>query len=91
MSDTPRTDAAILPHYAGAPGVDIETSRQIERELAAAEKDAERYRWWRVHVRQLSEHAAGIEGWSEFCKYGSGDYFPPEQFDAAIDAAKADD
>ena len=38
MNETPRTDAAILPHYAGAPGVDIGVCRQIERELAAAEK-----------------------------------------------------
>ena len=47
MSDTPRTDAGYIAHYAEHDH-NIELCRQLERELAAAQKDAERYR----HVRK---------------------------------------
>lgn len=50
MSDTPRTDVAqhnmgsvVEPHYV----VDADFSRYLERELAEAKKDAERYRYVR--------------------------------------------
>jgi hypothetical protein len=50
MSDTPRTDVAqhnmssvVEPHYV----VDAEVAHDLERELAEAMKDAERYRWLR--------------------------------------------
>jgi len=49
MSDTPRTDIAqhnmgsvAEPHYV----VDVEVAHDLERELAEAKKDAERYRAW---------------------------------------------
>jgi hypothetical protein len=50
MSNTPRTDVAqhnmgsvAEPHYV----VDVEVAHDLERELAEARKDAERYRWLR--------------------------------------------
>jgi hypothetical protein len=50
MSNTPRTDVAqhnmgsiVEPHYV----VDADFSRYLERELAEARKDAERYRYVR--------------------------------------------
>ena len=50
MIDTPRTNAfehnmgsVVDPHYV----VDVEVAQGLERELAEARKDAERYRWLR--------------------------------------------
>jgi len=85
MKDTPETDAAehnmgsiVEPHYV----VDVEVAQGLERELVAARKDAERYRWLRDNNRNnsLYEHC-GIEG-EEAEVMISG-----EVLDAAIDAA----
>ena len=85
MSDTPRTDVAehnmgsvVEPHYV----VDADFSRYLERELAEARKDAERYRWLRDNTckSSLYEHC-GIEG------YDTEVMISGEVLDAAIDAA----
>jgi len=47
MSDTPRTDAERTDDYYCSGYVPEEFARQLERELAEAKKDAERYRWLR--------------------------------------------
>jgi hypothetical protein len=66
MSDTPRTNAfehnmgsVVEPHYV----VDVEVAHDLERELAEAKKDADRYRWLRDNTCESSlyEHC-GIEG-----------------------------
>ena len=84
MSDTPRTDAAehnmgsiIEPDYV----VNAAFSRYLERELAEAKKDADRYRWLRDNTCESSlyEHC-GEEG-CETEVMISG-----EVLDAAIDA-----
>ena len=79
MSDTPRTDVAqhnmgsiMEPHYV----VDADFSRYLERELVAARKDAERYRWLRNDKRGRSLSVSSLE-WT-----GSA-----ELSDAAVDAA----
>ena len=46
MSNTPRTDLAQIEGYPFS-YVDADFSRYLERELAEAKKDAERYRWLR--------------------------------------------
>lgn len=79
MSDTPRTDAAehnmgsvVEPHYV----VDVEVARDLERELAGARKDAERYRW----LRERHENTV-------MDIYNSIPAMKPELLDAEIDAA----
>ena len=79
MSDTPRTDVAehnmgsvVEPHYV----VDADFSRYLERELAEAKKDAERYRWLRDDERGRSLSVSSLE-WKNNA----------ELSDAAIDAA----
>ena len=57
MSDTPRTDAIVrsMPAVAGLPTLErkinelLKLSCQLERELAAARKDAERYRYIKLN------------------------------------------
>ena len=78
-ADTPRTNAAehnmgsvVEPHYV----VDVDCSRQLERELAEARKDAERYRWLRDDERGRSLSVSSLE-WKN----------NSELSDAAIDAA----
>jgi hypothetical protein len=79
MSDTPRTDVAehnmgsvVEPHYV----VDADFSRYLERKLAEARKDAERYRWLRGDKRGRSLSVSSLE-WT-----GNA-----ELSDAAVDAA----
>jgi hypothetical protein len=79
MSDTPRTDVAqhnmgsvAEPHYV----VDVEVAHDLERELAEARKDAERYRWLRGDKRGRSLSVSSLE-WT-----GNA-----ELSDAAVDAA----
>ena len=47
MSDTPRTDAEWTDDYYCSGYVPTEFAQQLERELAEAKKDAERYRYVR--------------------------------------------
>jgi len=47
MSDTPRTDAEWTDDYYCNGYVSGEFARQLERELAEAKEDADRYRWLR--------------------------------------------
>ena len=80
MSETPRTDA----EQDGSETIDeaFNFARQLERELAEARKDAERYRWLRDNTckSSLYEHC-GIEG------YDTEVMISGEVLDAAIDAA----
>ena len=80
MSDTPRTDF-VAHAFAWANGAKDKIV-QLERELAEAKKDAERYRWLRDNTckSSLYEHC-GIEG------YGTEVMISGEVLDAAIDAA----
>ena len=80
MSDTPRTDAV-------EQGIDSNdcrawrsVARQLERELTAARKDAERYRW----LRQFGSRAAIYVGAD---KGKSMEIAQMQQLDGAIDAA----
>lgn len=76
MINTPRTDVAIAnsksPWIYGKELADF--CRQLERELAATQKDAARYRWLRGAGAWESE--IGMDVLSE----------NPEAFDAAVDA-----
>jgi hypothetical protein len=62
MSETPRTDAEAFARKAGTTHKQYQDgeyvragfARQLERELAAAQKDAERYRWLRDKHKRLS-------------------------------------
>jgi hypothetical protein len=82
MSDTPRTDIAqhnmgsiVEPHYV----VDADFSRYLERELAEAKKDADRYRWLRAWRYELS---AGLKFPDSETKW-----IDENDLDAAIDTA----
>lgn len=77
MNDTPRTDAAIetwLRVPTPTPPEFIALARHLERELTAAQKDAERYRW-------LRDEGVSIEGIAPIRRN--------KWLDAAIDAAIA--
>ena len=82
MSDTPRTDAhykQILDDDLGLEYNETELrwwAEQLERELAEAQKDAERYRWLRDDERGRSLSVSSLE-WKNHA----------ELSDAAIDAA----
>jgi hypothetical protein len=82
-SDTPRTDAALAATYEETGTLCAthrhltELCRQLERELAAAQRDAERYRWLRV------KHNDGDQNWFV---YGAGGL---DNLDEDIDAAMA--
>lgn len=58
MSDTPRTDAATHTgegeEWQQADAYRLhELSKQLERELSAALKDAQRYRWMKANVTRI--------------------------------------
>jgi len=78
MSDTPRTDANYVCHYGDGLGqwVPREFACELERKLAAAQADAERYRWLRGDKRGRSLSVSSLE-WT-----GNA-----ELSDAAVDAA----
>ena len=84
MSDTPRTDAASVSREYIEREMDRYTQKfvladhmsDLERELVAAMKDAERYRWLRErHENTIMDI------------YNSIPAMKPELLDAAIDAA----
>ncbi len=92
MSDTPRTDKAIVDWIAvGDPCVYDEFARQLERELsvineklASAQKDAKRYRW----LREQNVVPYGVDSSGNVQRvivFWDG----PVELDAAIDAAIA--
>ncbi len=79
LTPTPRTHAAMV--QGDFPGYEVKTAivhasfaRQLERELAEARKDAERYR-----VLRRGQHWSVING--------IGDTLRADELDAAIDAA----
>lgn len=82
-SDTPRTDAACAAPEPIYPRL-AHFARQLERELTAAQKDAERYRWLRDGYRgcKLPDFpiAKGIDTLNTYWD---------KELDAAIDAAIA--
>ena len=103
MSDTPRTDAA--PTYwiaiAQKRTVNIDFARTLERELAEAQEEAERYRWLRdnsynVQIgleRELAEARKDAERYRWLRENNFQEPTPKgfrttlEEIDAAIDAA----
>jgi hypothetical protein len=87
MSDTPRTDIAqhnmgsvAEPHYV----VDVEVAQGLERELAEAKKNAERYRWLRDHAQNT---LIGVYEWVERDGRQQMAWLASNELDAAIDAA----
>ena len=77
MSDTPRTDAESCWLFDGlSEVVTADFARGLERELAEAKRDAERYRYWRDR-----------HGWTGYFDYGPTNSEAPDDIDAAIDAS----
>lgn len=87
-SDTPRTDRArdyradVLARNARL----IDLAEVLERELTAALKDAERYRWLREHSH---ETPIGAYEWVERNGRQQRAYLAFDELDTAIDAAIA--
>ena len=73
MSDTPRTDAESCWLFEGlSEVVTADCARGLERELAEAKRDAERYRWLRSRHykggmlgvwRETKDGVAIVDGW----------------------------
>jgi len=91
MSDTPRTDAAVVSaeyirremDYYEHKFILADHARQLERELTAALKDAERYRWLREEEDTIYPYAQVlVRRGVRFSNVLDG-----EGLDAAIDAA----
>jgi hypothetical protein len=89
MSDTPRTDAATHTgegeEWQQADAYRLhELSKQLERELTAALKDAERYRW----LRERSYNTAiGVYEWVDRDGKQQRAYLAVDELDESVDAA----
>jgi hypothetical protein len=82
MSDTPRTDQEKW-NEGFAELVTANFARQLERELAEAKKDAERYRW--IRLAHQYDNDLGVRV-SE-CRTRTMQYHHAEHLDSAIDKA----
>lgn len=102
--ETPRVDAAECeftpsadPFYEGPyTWVEASVARQLERELQAVRKDAQRYRWlcsmaWGVQIKdgwhELQFRTFPIEKWPSAMSGKSGVEITKQVADTAIDAA----
>jgi hypothetical protein len=83
MSDTPRTDEKCWNDW-DEDVVDADFARQLERENMELRADAERYRWLRS-AKFLDLAACWVFDQNKIDPINT-----PEEFDAAIDAAKAE-
>ena len=83
MSDTPRTDANYVCHYGDGLGqwVPREFACDLERELAAAQKDAERYRY----LKSVMTVPHAMQSWLKFNNFNPDT--PNMGIDESIDAA----
>lgn len=77
QSDTPLTDLYSFTIGGRGPFVYADRVRELERELSAAQKDAERYRWLRDTANKADIQTALLSG------------LQPRFIDDAIDAAIA--
>ena len=92
MSDTPRTDAEALKWgpREGVKNITVPTyfAEDLERELAEARRDAERYRWLRDCNAWRSDRSITVqERHYVGGRYSGMSAIHSEHLDAAIDAA----